>query len=465
MQAADCETGEAGCMESQAGSGSALDSPNVQNASSATGGSRTGTTNSEGGSTPSASENTSVSSDTEGTAASSDTGGTSAIGPAASSGGGGTAATSDAGSSSSFGGSSMTSGGAGGMASTASNGTGGVSGTSSDSAGGAGGAPPARDEPPFETFVGRLSPEPRFCWVSQQGNANEAEWLAKRESLQEVISAWRAPGFEIQWLAECPSLRDMEQAEVRILLDDRLGPDLVIPGCGKEDREGPWAVYPFDASYYSLCEWNMVLPFYGTDERTALHTVGHALGFSHEHVREVDPPPLCPAATQDEPTNPYLASYDPNSAMHYGHSQETAFDGAPWASCEEFDALGLSSGDALALEMLYPDGQRRSLAATGWLPFAQTRVVRSDVPLKLANTWVYRGAAASWFPAHFWTVTTSEDPTPAVFDELVVELDPAQAQRWWVEEVFTDPLGSHHWLAEEIEVSDTKHTAVVMSLL
>src|SRR5690606_3981861 len=151
---------------------------------------------------------------------------------------------------------------------------------------------------------------------------------------------------------------------------------------------------------------------------------GHALGFSHEHLRKVQPVPECPDELSTEPTNPYLEAYDAHSVMHYGYSDETAVSGVPWAACPAVPLGALSAGDPLGIEMLYPPKEQIPLGGTGWLPFENVPVFRNEGRVSLVNAWVRRGAASHWFRAHFWTITTPENPIPEIFDDLQIELNP-----------------------------------------
>lgn len=329
-----------------------------------------------------------------------------------------------------------------------------------------GGATPVASST-FPSSVGRLSRSPTFCWIRGTGALDQAEWESARDHYQSVITQWEdASGLTIRWRETCESARQDRSypGDVRILLEDRreLLSTSTVVGCGFERPGAAWAIYPEERESYRACQWNMVLPLDVPSDSTVLHVAGHALGFSHEHLRETDALETCPDESESRPTNPYLARYDSASAMHYGRTEDEAYGATVWSSCEDLAAGGLSSGDRLAIEMIYPKEGRRTLGATGWLLFGGVPTFRNDYVI-LASEWRARGGADQWFGRPRWYV----------FDESELFLTGATPLfgprlpegRWTITHVFTDPFGDEHDLAKQVNVSTAKHTAVLMSLL
>ncbi len=343
-----------------------------------------------------------------------------------------------------------------------------------DAGGSAGqaGAPPVESVPTtntgpsFEVTVGRLPAEAHLCWVRADGTATDSEWESRRAMFQELISSWQGrSGLTMQWDDPCSPPGMGRTEDVRILLDDRTSLGKSIPGCDQKDQSGPWAVYPVESANYASCAWNMVLPIDLVAPRAVLHTAGHALGFSHEHLRATSPAPLCPDPLAVDPTSPYLSAYDPLSVMHYGYSKETAFTGSPWSECPDLELGGLTQGDRLAMEMLYPSASSVQLGPTGWLWFEGVKVFPAGESLHLANAWTTRGASHDWFRQYVWTVTRPDNANPEIFLQLELELPAADDSTLYIGHAFIDPFGDEHALSEQIQVSDRKFAAVLTSLL
>ena len=151
---------------------------------------------------------------------------------------------------------------------------------------------------------------------------------------------------------------------------------------GKNDGWGSWSNPPDELEYRRSCVYNLKLGEDGDSTGTpwrnhTLHEVGHALGLSHEHVRN-DVDPTCIAPGYGGSANSGLMTlYDRNSVMHY-----------EFLTCGihgNYGHSGLSSLDRLGLHILYPEDNRVA-------EFVGKTVIRVGENLSLQSAWQARGA-------------------------------------------------------------------------
>jgi hypothetical protein len=366
-------------------------------------------------------------------------------------------------------------GGAGGGGSEAggapSGGTDGAGGGAGEGAtGGFGGA--HDEDSGFNVSEGRLPASPRFCWVRPNGGTlSDEEWFARRALFQATMTEWQGESaLAIQWAEGCQVRGTGTPEEVRILLDDRDTLGTTIPNCSQLDRLGPWALYPNEAAAFADCLWNMVLPAKLETLRVVLKAAGHALGYSHSVWRTRAARLACPDPLEYEAFSPYVDYYDADSVMHPGASVESAFAPDPFDGCTYEEglarrSLGLSAGDRLAIEMLYPRADAPTFGASTWLSINDVPTFRADDGVYLQNDWVARGANPDWFDAYYWLVgdslgrpivTLSElSPTPAL---------PGPAS-YGAFHLFRDPFGITHQVAVNFNTDTQTHTALTIAVV
>ncbi len=282
-----------------------------------------------------------------------------------------------------------------------------------------------------------------------------------------IMTAWQgSSALQIDWRGLCRSTAADKGGDVRILLDDRDQAGTTIDGCAQPDRPGPWAIYPNKALQYADCEWNMVLPISLDGKSPVLHTAGHALGFSHRHTAPIAEPGSCPTRTPPHPHSPYLTGYDSASVMHPREEDQDAYFGNPWLDCDATDDSApilddLSSGDLLAIEMIYPNSGAPSFGSSTWIFSAGVRTYRDD-SVVLMSDWLSRGASPAWFRSAYWNVTYP-DGTTAVFGQPLTETQGFGADSIQISHIFTDPFGGYHSQSERVTISTARHTAGVLS--
>jgi hypothetical protein len=374
------------------------------------------------------------------------------------------------------------SGGASGASTTETGGLGGElssggteSGGSSPSAGGSGGSPAAGGtgglsfDSGFTQSEGRLPPRPTFCWVRRSnGSLTDSEWFSKRDTLQALISLWQGrSGLEIQWSEGCKLPGTGNPEEVRILLDDRTTTGETIPGCAAADRPGPWSLYPSEAPAFESCLWNMVIPANLESPRLALKAAGHALGYSHSRYRARIAPLVCPEPSEREPVSPYVSYYDAASVMHPAPFPESEFSEDTFEACTDEEGRPyrdrlLTSGDQLAIEMLYPAPGSPGLGASSWLWIEGVPTFRED-QVTLVHDWLARGANPSWFSDYYWLLGDSQNQPIAILPDLIAYPSLPDSTSYTALHLSRDPFGATHSLGLSFRVDTGQHTALTIA--
>jgi hypothetical protein len=180
---------------------------------------------------------------------------------------------------------------------------------------------------------------------------------------------------------------------------------------GKNDGWGSWANPPNDLEVRRSCIYNVKL---GTDgdaggtpwRSHTLHEIGHAVGLSHEHVRN-DVDPTCTASGYGGTAaySGYMTPYDRNSVMHY-QFLACGIDG-------NYSHAGFSALDRLALHIMYPEDNRVA-------EFVGTTVIRLGDNLQLRSAWLARGALINNVATNFqWRLNGILLGTGPVLDYLI----------------------------------------------
>lgn len=184
-------------------------------------------------------------------------------------------------------------------------------------------------------------------------------------------------------------------------------------------------------------------------------------------VADLSPLRNCPDHSPERPHSPYLADYDPRSVMHPRSDEHDAYFGNPWLFCDDMNREdapfpdGLSAGDLLAMEMIYPASGAPSLGPSTWLAADGARTFRHD-HIFLQNDWSARGAHSSWFQAPYWSIERT-DGTIKLYGQssaLVTAEGSAQIQ---ITHIFTDPYDEYHLMNETVSISTSRHAAGVIN--
>ena len=179
---------------------------------------------------------------------------------------------------------------------------------------------------------------------------------------------------------------------------------------GGNDGWGSWSNSPNEAAGNTDCLYNLKLgddPWNGTPYLNhTLHEFGHALGLSHEHIRNDVDHTLCSASGYGGGVSSgFLTPYDRYSVMHY------QFTGCGING--NYDYTGLSTWDRLGLHILYPEEGLVS-------EYVGTTVIETTQPVNLQSAWKARGATMSYVASAFvWKVNGSVASTsPELFQTL-----------------------------------------------
>jgi hypothetical protein len=347
-----------------------------------------------------------------------------------------------------------------------SGGEGGIGGSGN----GDGGSPGTILPRPVERLsVGRLPNPATACWLAQPGDTDATHWQQRKSLYQSIFMEWLADtSLVITWKDVCaPPLPDgTHEEDLRILLEDRLSSEYPpeVSGCDRAHVSATWAITPEDHEDFLECAWNMSLSASLRGKSVVLHTAGHALGIVHDHFGSTD---VCPLdSPTDRSWSPYLSYIDDHSALLAGMSYDES-DGAQ-AVCglpSHWNDIELSQGDRLAMTMLYPPTSEHQLYPRGpALLFGGEWVFPEHTTISFTYDWLRSGASEAWFQEPQWRLQTSSKVvigSSGLYGEYIVE--PGQSVS--ATHSFVDPFGDEHTGQTKAQMSNSKHTAVLSTLL
>lgn len=264
---------------------------------------------------------------------------------------------------------------------------------------------------------------------------------ARVDQIRTYLSEFEyAANVRFQYLGKCPAPttsggKDNYDGDIRVVIPNTsvsgTGP---IPGNGctafmkdgvynkDNDGWGSWSNTPQDLIPNRSCMYNLKLgddPWNDTPYLNhTLHEFGHALGLSHEHVRNDANVSACiekypQFTTQKDCENAkhvwngycmngygvgtsagYITSYDRYSVMHYAY---------PLCGIEgNYGRSGLSPKDQLSVHILYPEDNFVA-------EFVGTTVIPATRALSLVSAWQVRGGDMNFAAKEFsWRLQGTE---------------------------------------------------------
>ncbi|HEX8536890.1 MAG TPA: hypothetical protein VF664_05455, partial [Cystobacter sp.] len=206
---------------------------------------------------------------------------------------------------------------------------------------------------------------------------------------------------------------------------------------GGNDGWGSWSNAPAHLTPHRSCLYNLKLggdaDALGVPWRNhTLHEFGHALGLSHEHVRNDVNTATCSAAGYGGTESAgHITAYDRESVMHYAFPT-CGIDG-------NYGQDGLSALDRLGLHILYPEAARVA-------EFTGRTVIRSNEWLSLSSTWRAAGADAFAVGGFSWKLSgVTYSSSNGLFTSLGAGTYPFQL-------AYTDFLGRSYAYSGTVQV-------------
>lgn len=294
------------------------------------------------------------------------------------------------------------------------------------------------------------------CFVREQGTSwTAAQFAAREATLVEWLEEWEtASGLAIEWLSDCPApVQDAQGKDdyrgadgkvvFRFLIDVSPKLDTVnVPGndCTNEEDGGNWGAFPDSETSgrtWKYCQYNGSL-WAHDNKNKMLHEMGHKLGFIHEHERPDTDGSCTPAPGVGN--NVYLTYDDLESVMGY--------DGCGYNS---IGSEGLSAGDKLGAEILYPHSLEPKIS--GGLCFGL--ICRQEVTL--TTDWNARGAHPSVLNGTEWWESGTWTSGQTLSRNFSAGLRTVKVR-------FTDHLARDHEATHFVTADDSQHTGIVSAL-
>ena len=237
---------------------------------------------------------------------------------------------------------------------------------------------------------------PSVCWYFEAGDPLTVPNQKIMTSIQQTVAAWgQSSALKFNFVGLCPapletSISSIYQNDIRIRLisawdNKEVGKPIPGRNCPNVFPNAPlWANYP--STYARSCKYTAQV-MTNQPINNYLHEFGHAIGLFHEHERS--DATCVPAGTFTDPSGtPITRTPDTASVMYYVMNTPT---------CQipgNFGTGGLSNGDRLAAEMMYPVGCTRGADGFDHCTAKVTgeRVIKYGQPLFLRLEWNDRGA-------------------------------------------------------------------------
>jgi hypothetical protein len=340
--------------------------------------------------------------------------------------------------------------------------------------------------------LNRRSMNPTICWVYNSAKVTmhtAADFWTETTRIEGILKQWEnASGLKFNWTSASGTAHHdcgtTGNEDIRALLYDSnvlqgdAIPDLPGQTCTKTERvdyngsdggvstigtpvTGDLGSFPDEAPYYAGCKYNARVG-YGAKQNQYLHEFGHTLGFAHEHERFDNDNALCPwNGTLRNPDNPYLTYYDVNSVMHYNWGGKA---GDPWEHCPapgNWGDTGLSAGDILGIEMVYPASYTTKVYTYGVTLF------REDQRIPAIFDWINRGASIKFLTNPTLRLKRASDGA-IIYNEAAYRVNwgPQSAQKYIIEGSIESAFSELFSSTTNIEVlTPSNHTALIMSVI